>query len=140
MASDFNMDDIQRSLPWFYSLILLVLLISHPCCAYDATASYYGPPYLPSSCYGENSAELPGDMLFAAAGAGIWSDGAACGSIVHVKSIDDDEIFKVKIVDYIGTASSPVSAPNTAVALPRPTFKNITGSSALWAKIQILRK
>nr|POE60036.1 hypothetical protein CFP56_03629 [Quercus suber] len=42
------------------------------------TARYYGPPYLPTKCYGDDQDQFPSDGHFAAVSNGIWDNGAAC--------------------------------------------------------------
>ncbi|RVX11105.1 hypothetical protein CK203_013325 [Vitis vinifera] len=51
------------------------------------TAAQYNPPYLPTICYGNDASEFPSSNLFAAAGDGIWDNGASCGRQYLVRCI-----------------------------------------------------
>ncbi|KAF8392953.1 hypothetical protein HHK36_021193 [Tetracentron sinense] len=73
----------------------------------SGTATFYTPPYVPSSC---NGFEDEG-MMIAAASDAIWDNGAACGSMYQVSCLGgtnsgtphpclDSGSVVVKIVDY----------------------------------------
>uniref|UniRef100_A0A7N2L7J4 Expansin-like EG45 domain-containing protein n=1 Tax=Quercus lobata TaxID=97700 RepID=A0A7N2L7J4_QUELO len=69
------------------------------------TAALYSPPYSPTACYGSDASQFPSSNLFAAAGDGIWNNGAACGRLYLVR---------VHGEDVVPLARGPVSpsAPN----------------------------
>nr|QDH43455.1 plant natriuretic peptide-like 14 [Venturia inaequalis] len=47
-------------------------------------ATTYKPPYLPTKCYGNRKDQFPPGNYFAAAGPGIWDNGAACGRTYEI--------------------------------------------------------
>nr|GFB61894.1 hypothetical protein [Tanacetum cinerariifolium] len=76
-------------------------------CCEVGTASMYNPPYTPTACYGNDASQFPSSNLFAAAGEGIWDNGAACGRQYLVKCISAviprtcilGQTIQVRIVD-----------------------------------------
>jgi hypothetical protein len=54
------------------------------------TANSYNPPYLPTTCYGNNTNQLPGGNRFALAGEGIWDNGASCGRYYIIRCLSGD--------------------------------------------------
>ncbi|KAE8666896.1 RING/FYVE/PHD zinc finger superfamily protein [Hibiscus syriacus] len=101
------------------------------------TAAHYSPPYLPTTCFGDDQTEFPSTNLFAAAGDGIWDNGASCGRQYRVRCISasqpgtcvPDQTIQVKIVDYAPTALSPSSAQSTTIVLSRTAFGGITNKA-----------
>ncbi|KAL4282754.1 hypothetical protein GQ457_16G004130 [Hibiscus cannabinus] len=102
------------------------------------TASRYSPPYLPTACFGDDQTEFPSSNLFAAAGDGIWDNGASCGRQYLVRCISasepgtcvPDQTIQVKIVDYAPTVLSPSSAESTTIVLSETAFGGITNTAA----------
>ncbi|KAB2079693.1 EG45-like domain containing protein [Gossypium arboreum] len=98
------------------------------------TAAQYSPPYLPTACYGDDQTQFPSSNLFAAAGDGIWDNGASCGRQYLVRCISasqpgtcvEDQTIQVKIVDYAPTAQSPPSTQSTTIVLSETAFGGIT--------------
>ncbi|XP_022755101.1 EG45-like domain containing protein isoform X2 [Durio zibethinus] len=98
------------------------------------TAAQYSPPYLPTACYGDDQSHFPSSNLFAAAGDGIWDNGASCGRQYLVRCISasqpgtcvTDQTVQVKIVDYAPTAQSPPSAQTATIVLSETAFAGIT--------------
>ncbi|KAL0323909.1 UNVERIFIED_CONTAM: EG45-like domain containing protein [Sesamum calycinum] len=90
------------------------------------TASQYTPPYIPTACYGSDMSQFPTSSLFAAAGEGIWDNGAACGRQYLVKCISaavpktcvEGQTIQVKIVDRAITLVSPPSRAGAAWCCP----------------------
>ncbi|XP_065851070.1 uncharacterized protein [Euphorbia lathyris] len=72
-------------------ILFLFSLISatnfHSSLADIGPAAYYIPPYLPSACFGNDMSQFPTDNMFAAAGEGIWDNGASCGRSYLVRCI-----------------------------------------------------
>ncbi|MED6110023.1 hypothetical protein PIB30_039018 [Stylosanthes scabra] len=126
---------------FFVSFILVLQLSSFPSCRADVgTAASYSAPYLPSACYGREATEFPSSNLFAAAGDGIWDNGAACGRQYLVRCISaaqprtciPDQSIQIKIVDYAPTATTLVlsdkafgSLANTSAALINIEFQQV---------------
>ncbi|RDI78555.1 hypothetical protein Vi05172_g11449 [Venturia inaequalis] len=54
-------------------------------CSQGGLATIYKPPYLPTKCYGGDSAQFPGGNLFGAVGPDLWDGGAACGRKYEVR-------------------------------------------------------
>ncbi|CAK7334818.1 unnamed protein product [Dovyalis caffra] len=102
------------------------------------TAAQYSPPYLPTSCYSESASQFPSNNLFAAAGDGIWDNGAACGRQYMVRCISAavadsciaDQVIQVKIVDSALALRSPPSASGTTIVLSETAFGTIANNSA----------
>ncbi|KAK9275309.1 hypothetical protein L1049_022571 [Liquidambar formosana] len=74
--------------------------------AAQGTATYYTPPYVPSSCYGYQN----NGVMIAAASDAIWNNRAACGRMYRVRCTGATNLgvpqpcrgqsIVVKIVDY----------------------------------------
>nr|KYP51151.1 EG45-like domain containing protein [Cajanus cajan] len=126
------------------SLFILLILLPHPSNADVGTASRYSPPYLPSGCYGTEASQFPSSNLFAAAGDGIWDNGAACGRQYLVRCISaeqprtciPDQSIQIKIVDYAATAVSQPSATGTTIVLSDKAFGTIANTSATLVNIE----
>ncbi|KAF8020783.1 hypothetical protein BT93_G1262 [Corymbia citriodora subsp. variegata] len=108
------------------SLLLLLLLRPARAISEVGTASYYGPPYERTECYGEGSSQFPESNLFAAVGDGLWDLGRACGREYEVRCISDVQSgpgpckpgsgsIRVKAVDYALSVESSASAPRQSV-------------------------
>ncbi|MBA0777419.1 hypothetical protein Gotri_005439, partial [Gossypium trilobum] len=62
--------------------------------------------YVTTACFGEDQTQFPSSNLFAAAGDGIWDNGASCGRQYLVRCISasqpgtcvPDQTIQVKIV------------------------------------------
>lgn len=100
--------------------------------------------YIASGCYGSDATEFPTSNLFAAAGDGIWDNGAACGRQYLVRCISaeqprtciPEQSIQIKIVDYASTAVSPPSAAGTAMVLSDKAFATIANASASLINIE----
>ncbi|KAH1118043.1 hypothetical protein AAZX31_17G115200 [Glycine max] len=129
----------------FSSLFTLFIVLLHHSNADVGTASRYSPPYLPSGCYGTEATQFPSSNLFAAAGDGIWDNGAACGRQYLVRCISaeqprtciPDQSIQIKIVDYAATAVSPASAGGTTMVLSDKAFGTIANMSATLINIEL---
>ncbi|KAH0658881.1 hypothetical protein KY285_027428 [Solanum tuberosum] len=107
------------------------------------TASQYKPPYTPTECFGNDPTQFPSSNFFAAAGEGIWDNGAACGrqylisciNSVLPKACKAGETIQIKIVDRAKTSQSRPTKEGTtmvlsnaalaAIALPNTPSLNI---------------
>ncbi|KAF9680502.1 hypothetical protein SADUNF_Sadunf06G0127900 [Salix dunnii] len=110
------------------------------------TAAQYSPPYLPTACYNDSASQFPSNNLFAAAGDGIWDNGAACGRQYLVRCISAavadsciaDQVIQVKIVDYaLALIKSPPSAGGTTLVLSETAFAAIANNSAAPTSINL---
>ncbi|XP_014508159.1 EG45-like domain containing protein [Vigna radiata var. radiata] len=132
------------TLHYFSSFFLLFIILSHHSNADVGTSSRYSPPYLPSGCYGNEATQFPSSNLFAAAGDGIWDNGAACGRQYLVRCISaeepmtciPDQSIQIKIVDYAASAVSPPSTAGTTMVLSDKAFGSIANSSATLINIE----
>ncbi|KAL6973408.1 EG45-like domain containing protein [Sarracenia purpurea var. burkii] len=89
-------------------LVMVVIAVWFTPVAYavDGTATYYTPPYVPSSCYGYQD----NGVMIAAASDVIWDNRAACGRMYRVTCTGPTnqgvpqpcrgQSVVVKIVDY----------------------------------------
>ncbi|CAN4099876.1 unnamed protein product [Withania somnifera] len=128
--------------PWLPIFFLFAHLF-HASQADLGTASQYSPPYTPTACFGNDPTQFPSSNLFAAAGEGIWDNGAACGrqylvsciNSVLPKACKKGEIIQIKIVDRARTSQSRPRKEGTtmvlsnaalaAIALPNTPSLNI---------------
>ncbi|GAB4836894.1 hypothetical protein Ancab_001805 [Ancistrocladus abbreviatus] len=108
------------------SLFFVLFAVSH---ADIGTAAHYSPPYLPTACYGSDPSQFPSNNLFAAAGDGIWDNGAACGRQYLVRCISAAEPkacffgdIRVKIVDQVASAVSPPSTGGATMVLSTTAY------------------
>ncbi|QHO51370.1 EG45-like domain containing protein [Arachis hypogaea] len=133
-----------RILSSAFIVSFIVLHLFFPCRADVGTAASYSPPYLPSKCYGTEATEFPSSNLFAAAGDGIWDNGAACGRQYLVRCISaeqprtciPDQSIQIKIVDYAATAVSAASASGTTLVLSDKAFGSIANTTAILINIE----
>ncbi|XP_074269040.1 EG45-like domain containing protein [Silene latifolia] len=122
-----------------YSLVFF-LEIARTCYADIGTATQYSSPYIPTECYGDDTTNFPANNFFAAAGDGIWDNGAACGRQYVIQCIsvanpfsclNQGSTIQVKIVDYANTAvSRPVITSGTTVYLSDVAFKALVNDSS----------
>lgn len=125
----------RRPLSLFLLLISQLLSSSH---GDVGTAAQYSPPYLPTTCFGIDPSQFPSNNLFAAAGDGIWDNGASCGREYLVRCISatvagscrPGQTIQVKIVDYALSTTTPPSVSGTTIVLSETAFGNIANSSA----------
>ncbi|KAL5572750.1 hypothetical protein UlMin_022347 [Ulmus minor] len=137
-----------KTTKWQLRLLLIkILIISkllHSSNGDVGTGAQYSPPYLPTACYGRDSSQFPSSNLFAAAGDGIWDNGASCGRQYQVRCISaaqpgtcvPDTTILIKIVDYAATAVSLPSAPGTTMVLSQTAFAAIANSTATSINIE----
>uniref|UniRef100_A0A5B7BI84 Putative EG45-like domain containing protein n=1 Tax=Davidia involucrata TaxID=16924 RepID=A0A5B7BI84_DAVIN len=87
-------------------MVGLVICLTTAAYAAQGTATYYTPPYVPSSCYGYQN----NGVMIAAASDAIWNNRAACGRNYRVRCTGPTnqgvpqpcrgQSIVVKIVDY----------------------------------------
>ncbi|CAH1417456.1 unnamed protein product [Lactuca virosa] len=134
-------------LPWLQSslpCLLLLLIFSHPSYGDVGTAAQYSPPFLPTACYGYDPGQFPSSNLFAAAGDGIWDNGAACGRQYLVRCISaaepgtciPEQVIQVRIIDYALQTASPPSYDGTTMVLSDTAFGTIANSTATSMNIE----
>ncbi|XXG45691.1 hypothetical protein AAC387_Pa02g0704 [Persea americana] len=69
------------------------------------TAASYGPPYIPTKCYGRSKEQFPPANMFVAVSDGLWDNGAACGRKYRLKCLSGnnkpckDQTIDVQVVD-----------------------------------------
>ncbi|GJT26950.1 EG45-like domain containing protein, partial [Tanacetum coccineum] len=99
-------------------------------------------------CYGNDTSKFPSDSLFAAAGDGIWDNGAACGRKYLVKCISgtepgacvSDEVIQVTIVDYANTSGPSNYHGSSTMVLSATAFGLIANSTADTISIEFKQK
>ncbi|XP_020587256.1 EG45-like domain containing protein [Phalaenopsis equestris] len=125
--------------PLILLLLLLPSLFLLPFSAADVgTAASYTPPYLPTACYGDNRSPLPADAAFAAAGTGIWDNGASCGRRYVVRCLSSstpaacisDATVVVTVVDEADGLGSRQSTERTSMALSLAAYEQIATLNA----------
>ncbi|KAJ6434970.1 hypothetical protein OIU84_000254 [Salix udensis] len=131
-----SMSSLREISPFLLSLLLATLFhLSH---GDVGTSAHYRPPYLPTACYGNSPSQFPSSNMFAAAGEGIWDNGAACGRQYLVRCISaavprtcrPDQIIQVRIVDRAQTSRSRPSSNGATVVLSSTAFGSIADPSA----------
>ncbi|KAK4277141.1 hypothetical protein QN277_015183 [Acacia crassicarpa] len=131
---------------WKRSLFLChcLLLFIHSSDADVGTAAHYGPPFLPTACFGEEASEFPSSNMFGSAGEGIWDNGAACGRQYEVRCISAaaprtciaGQTIQIKIVDRALSSRSRPSSDATSMVLSATAFSAIANSSASLINIE----
>ncbi|XP_002514363.2 EG45-like domain containing protein isoform X1 [Ricinus communis] len=108
------------------------------------TAAQFGPPYLPTACFGNDASAFPPNNLFAAAGEGIWDNGASCGREYYVSCISaavrgtckPDQTIRVKIVDRAQTSVTRPSRPGATIVLSEVGFGKIANPAAPYVNVE----
>lgn len=126
---------LQWLTPFFFFLASELCHLSR---ADVGTAAQYSPPYTPTICYGSDPTQFPSNNLFAAAGDGIWDNGASCGRQYFVRCISAttpgtcvvDETIQIRIVDYAPNATSQPSVSGTTIVLSQTAFETIADPTA----------
>ncbi|KAI3506085.1 hypothetical protein L1887_28441 [Cichorium endivia] len=127
----------RHPIPWLYIFAILILFIKLVRCEVG-TASMYSPPYTPSACYGNDASQFPSSNFFAAAGEGIWDNGAACGRQYLVRCISatiprtciPGQTIQVRIIDRAQTAVSRSTRAGTTMVLSDTAFGTIANQIA----------
>ncbi|CAL1375112.1 unnamed protein product [Linum trigynum] len=126
----------------FSSFLLAVSLLSAAALfrlssADIGTASHYRAPYLPTACYGNEAAQFPSSNLFAAAGEGVWDNGASCGrqyvvrciSAVAPRTCIPGQTIRVRVVDRALSSVTRPSRGGTTLVLSTSAFAAIANGS-----------
>ncbi|OAY73667.1 EG45-like domain containing protein 2 [Ananas comosus] len=108
------------------------------------TAASYGPPYLPTACYGNDQSQFPVDELFAAAGEGIWDNGAACGRQYLVRCLSaatrgacaEGQQVSIIVVDRASKLASPPSRNGTTLVLNTQAYGMIANLSVVGINVE----
>lgn len=127
-----------NSIPDILLLHCFLLLFFFQYSAADiGIALSYSPPYAPTACYGNDPGQFPTSNLFAAAGEGIWDNGAACGRQYLVRCISGvgnrvqcaGGTIQVRIVDraLIAVSGFPTGS---SLALSNTAFQTISSPPA----------
>ncbi|KAI4316289.1 hypothetical protein L6164_024283 [Bauhinia variegata] len=122
----------------------LLLMLIHSCVADVGTAAHYGPPFLPTACFGGDASQFPSSNMFGSAGEGIWDNGAACGREYEVRCISaaapktciPGQTIQIKIVDRAETSVSRPSARAASMVLSTTAFRAIANASASLINIE----
>ncbi|KAF8009325.1 hypothetical protein BT93_J0350 [Corymbia citriodora subsp. variegata] len=129
------------------SILVLVVLLLQQSNADVGTAGHYNPPYTPTACFGYDPLQFPSSFLFAAAGEGIWDNGAACGRQYWVRCISADrpktcnpaQLVQVRIVDRALSAVSRSSSDRATIVLSKTAFEAIAKPSASSVNIEFVQ-
>ncbi|OMO53326.1 Barwin-related endoglucanase [Corchorus capsularis] len=133
------------SKPWLIIFIfLLIQTFSHLSYGDVGTAAHYSPPYIPTACFGNDASQFPSSNLFAAAGEGIWDNGASCGRQYLVRCIsaarpgtcNPGETIQIRIVDRAETSVSRPSSNGATIVLSTTAFGAIANPSAASVNIE----
>ncbi|KAL3745371.1 hypothetical protein ACJRO7_014471 [Eucalyptus globulus] len=129
------------------SILILVVLLLRQSNADVGTAGHYDPPYTPTACFGYDPLQFPSSFLFAAAGEGIWDNGAACGRQYWVRCISADrpktcnpaQLVQVRIVDRALSAVSRSSSDRATIVLSKTAFEAIANPSASSVNVEFVQ-
>ncbi|KAJ0962300.1 hypothetical protein J5N97_030128 [Dioscorea zingiberensis] len=110
------------------------------------TAAFYGPPYLPTVCYGDDPSQFPADNIFAAAGEGIWDNGACCGRQYMLRCLSSSpesciagQTIQVKVVNRASILDSNPSLNGTTITLSNTAFLQIANQSSDVINIEFIQ-
>ncbi|GMJ11654.1 hypothetical protein like AT4G30380 [Hibiscus trionum] len=128
---------------WLFTIFFLAATF-HPSLADVGTAAQYSPPYLPTACSGDDASQFPTNNLFAAAGDGIWDNGASCGRQYLVRCIsaatpgtcNPSQTIQIRIVDRAETSVSRPSTNGATIILSTTAFGAIANPSAASVNIE----
>ncbi|KAL4557130.1 hypothetical protein LXL04_035301 [Taraxacum kok-saghyz] len=104
-------------------------------CSFSPPPSTRPPAPCPSAA---TDLKFPSSNLFAAAGDGIWDNGAACGRQYLVRCISaaepgtciPEQVIQVRIIDYALQMASPQTYDDTTMVLSDTSFGTIVNSTA----------
>ncbi|GAV70546.1 DPBB_1 domain-containing protein [Cephalotus follicularis] len=130
--------DYTMSLLFSLPFLLVANMLFLPSNGDVGSAAQYNPPYIPTACNGDDATQFPSSNMFAAAGEGIWDNGAACGRLYKVSCIsaivpgtcNKGAIIPVKIVDRAKTSASRPSSDGCTMVLSQAAFDAITNPSS----------
>ncbi|XP_022751576.1 putative EG45-like domain containing protein 1 [Durio zibethinus] len=132
--------------PWvFFSIFMLLqTTLFHLSYADVGTASHYSNPGVATACFGNDVSQFPTSNLFAAAGDGIWDNGASCGRQYLVRCIsaatpgtcNPSETIQIRIVDRADTSVSRPSTNGATIVLSTTAFGAIANPSAASVNIE----
>ncbi|XP_038698892.1 EG45-like domain containing protein isoform X1 [Tripterygium wilfordii] len=113
-----------KNVHFFDSITRLLDWVMHICIYYAATA-----------CFGSEESQFPTNDLFAAAGEGIWDNGASCGRQYLVRCISasnpttcfPEQTIQIRIVDRAQNVSS---GPDPTIVLSDAAYSAIADPSA----------
>nr|GLL46776.1 EG45-like domain containing protein [Ipomoea trifida] len=118
----------------------------HQRCPPPARHRYASPSPTTSAtaCFGTDRSQFPSSNYFAAAGEGIWDNGASCGrqylvsciSSVLPKACKKDQTIQIRIVDRAQTSVSRPTKPGTTMVLSNAAFAAIADPSATSLNIE----
>ncbi|KAI6681467.1 hypothetical protein NL676_035348 [Syzygium grande] len=143
-----TMSRLQQVVPrCLISIIVMAALLLPQCDADVGTAGHYDPPYTPTACFGYDPLQFPSSFLFAAAGEGIWDNGAACGRQYWVRCISADrpktcnpaQLVQVRIVDQALSAVSRSSSDRATIVLSKTAFEAIANPSASSVNVEFVQ-
>ncbi|XP_020205459.1 EG45-like domain containing protein [Cajanus cajan] len=125
-------------------LVFSTLFIIHHSLADVGTAAKYGPPFLPTACFGRDASQFPSSNMFAAAGEAIWDNGAACGRQYQLRCISavapgtctPAQTIQIKIVDRAQSTVSRPSLGGTTMVLSTTAFQAIANVSASFVNVE----
>lgn len=97
-----------------------------------------------TTCFGRDASQFPSSNMFAAAGEGIWDNGAACGRQYQVRCISaaaprtcvPGQTIQIKIVDRAQSSVSRPSLGGTSMVLSVTAFQAIANVSASFIYIE----
>ncbi|EOY31422.1 hypothetical protein QUC31_019788 [Theobroma cacao] len=134
---------MSKQQPWPFIILLLTTLF-HLSYGDVGAAAHYSPPYIPTACFGNDASQFPSSNLFAAAGEGIWDNGASCGRQYLVRCISaatprtckPGQTIQVRIVDRAETSVSRPSSNGATIVLSTTAFGAIANPSAASVNIE----
>ncbi|XP_047326846.1 EG45-like domain containing protein [Impatiens glandulifera] len=134
---------------WLKCLMMLMSLatLSGISRADVGTAAQYNPPYTPTACFGNDPSQFPTNNLFAAAGEGIWDNGAACGrqylisciSVAAPSKCQSGQVVRVRIVDRAQTSVSRPSRKGATIVLSTAAYQSLASGPRSILNIEFIQ-
>ncbi|TQD81298.1 hypothetical protein C1H46_033153 [Malus baccata] len=105
------------------------------------TATSYGPPYIPTKCFGNRQDQFPPGNLFVAVSEGLWDNGAACGRRYRLRCLSGRNkpckggaTVDVKVVDLCRDSTCP-----STVAMSTDAFAAISHSPSTRINVEYVQ-
>ncbi|XP_048439499.1 EG45-like domain containing protein [Pyrus x bretschneideri] len=105
------------------------------------TATAYGPPYMPTKCFGSRPDQFPPMYLFVAVSEGLWDGGSACGRLYKIRCLSGPNMpckggatVEVKVVDHCRQSPCP-----STIAMSTDAFAAISHSPSTQINIEFIQ-
>ncbi|KAM1110693.1 hypothetical protein TB2_009757 [Malus domestica] len=122
-------------------VLCLLCTVPRPVSADLGTATSYGPPYIPTRCFGRRPDQFPPQYFFVAVSEGLWDGDSACGRVYKIKCLSGlnmpckvGETVEVMVVDFCRKSPCP-----STIAMSTYAFAAISHNSSAPINIEYLQ-